>query len=70
MSVTSRVGQGSTFTIDIPYQLPATTAVQAGGQEGLQDAAAALQEVSRNVSFAERTTPAPRPLADRSRETA
>jgi signal transduction histidine kinase len=70
VSVTSRVGQGSTFTIDIPYRLPATTAVQAGAEEGLHDAATALQEVSRNVSFAERTTPAPRPLADRSRETA
>jgi signal transduction histidine kinase len=70
VSVTSRVGQGSTFTIDIPHCLATTRAAHADGVEGMREAAAALQEVSRNLTSAERTTPSSPPVADRSRETA
>ena len=70
VSVTSRVGQGSTFTIDIPNWLPPTRAAHADGGEGLLDAAAALHEVSRNVTSAERTAPSTPPIAGGSRETA
>jgi len=70
VSVTSRVGQGSTFTIDIPHCLPTTRAAHADGEEGMREAAAALQEVSRNLTSAERTAPSSPPIAGRSRETA
>ena len=70
VSVTSRVGQGSTFTIDIPHCLPTTRAAHADGEEGMREAAAALQEVSRNLTSAERTAPSSPPIAGRSREKA
>jgi len=70
VSVTSRVGQGSTFTIDIPHCLPTTRAAHADGEEGMREAAAALQEVSRNLTSAERTAPGSPPIAGRSREKA
>src|SRR5712691_10696550 len=37
VSVTSRVGQGSTFTIDIPHCLPTTRAAHADGEEGMRE---------------------------------
>ena len=44
VSVTSRIGEGSTFRVDIPRALPGLTV------EPVPDAVAALDDVSRNVA--------------------